>query len=123
MTAIAALRIQTLTRKINKGNMQLMLLTQQQQTLSSMSSTIGREYKQLYTKINGVGNTVDAEQKDTFQAKLDQLEPVYLMINEKDTNIDEQIQVLNTQLKALNTELDNVKKYNEDNAKKEVVRY
>ena len=118
--AIATGRVQTLTRLINKCNLQLTLLTQQQQTLSQMSSEIGRQYKQCYAYVNGVYGTISAEQEDTFTNKLKQLEPVYYMITEKDDDLDIQISLLETQLQAYTKELDSAKTLNEESAKKEV---
>ena len=118
--AIANLRIQTLTRQINKANLQMMLLTSQQSTMSYTSSKIGSDYKKLYTQLNGLGSTIEAEQQDSFTDKLNQLGDIYYIINEKDTEIDEEIAILETQIQAYTKELESVKKFAEEQAKKEV---
>ena len=89
--AISTLRVQTLTRQINKCNLQMTLLASQQQTMSSVSFQVGREYRELYAKVNGVYGTISAEQEDSFTEKLAQLEPIYCLITEKDNDIDLQI--------------------------------
>lgn len=118
--AISTLRVQTLTRQINKCNLQMTLLASQQQTMSSVSFQVGREYRELYAKVNGVYGTISAEQEDSFTEKLAQLEPIYCLITEKDNDIDLQIAALETQLQAYTKELDEVKKLNAESAKKEV---
>lgn len=119
MSVIATLRIQTLTRQINKANLQMMLLTQQQQTMSSVVAESGRQYQQLYAKINGVYGTITAQQQDLFTSKLEQLEAVYIPLSEKDNEIDMEIAALETQIKAYTEELKNVEKFQESQAKKE----
>ena len=123
MSAIGALRIQTLTRRRNKCQLHMTLLAQQSQTLSSTSSTISREYTQLFNQVNGLGNTVNAEYQDALSAKLDQYGQVYFMLSERENDIQLQLNTLNTELQAINKELENVKKYNEENAKKEVMKF
>ena len=46
MSAITHMRIQQLTRQINKCNLQMTLLAAQQQTMSMTSAQIGTEYRQ-----------------------------------------------------------------------------
>ena len=123
MSAIGALRIQTLTHRINKCQLQMTLLSQQQQTLFDTSATIGREYSQLYNQVNGLGNTVNAEYQDALSSKLGQLQEVYFVMSERENDIEQQIKILNTQYQALSKELENVKKYNEESAKKEVMKF
>ena len=123
MSAIGALRIQTLTHRINKCQLQMTLLSQQQQTLFDTSATIGREYRQLYNQVNGLGNTVNAEYQDALSSKLGQLQEVYFVMSERENDIEQQIKILNTQYQALSKELENVKKYNEESAKKEVMKF
>ena len=123
MSAIGAMRIQTLTHRINKCQLQMTLLSQQQQTLFDTSSNIGREYRQLYNQVNGLDGTVSAEYQDALSSKLGQLQEVYFVMSERENDIEEQIKILNTQYQALTKELENVKKYNEESAKKEVMKF
>ena len=120
MSAIAHLRIQTLTRQINKCNLQMTLLAAQQQTMSQTSAEIGTEYRRLYAQVNGVYGIIDAEQKDSFTNKLRQLEPIYAMINAKDNSIDEEVAFLETQVQAYTKELEEVKKLEEKQNQKDV---
>ena len=123
MTVIGTMRIQTLTHRINKCQLQMTLLSQQQQTLFDTSSNIGREYRQLYNQVNGLDGTISAEYQDALSSKLEQLQDVYFVMSERENDIEEQIKILNTQYQALTKELENVKKYNEESAKKEVMRF
>ena len=119
VSAVMTARIQTLTRQINRCQLQQTLLSQQEQTLSSTSAQIGREYKKAYAYVNGVYGTISAEQEDAFTSKLEQLEPVYYTINLKDSEIQTEIKELDTQLNALSKELEKAQKSEEEQAKKD----
>lgn len=119
MSATTQLRIQTLTRLINKCNLQMALLSSQQQTMSQTSAELGTEYRRLYAQVNGVYGTITAEQQDAFTNKLKQLEPIYTLINNKDNEIDEEVSLLETQIQAYTKELENVKKLDETQLKDE----
>ncbi len=117
--AITTARIQTITRQLNRYQLQQTLLAQQAQTLTQTSNEIGREYKKAYYSLNGLYGTVSAEQEDNLTAKIAQLEPVYYSINEKDNEIEIEIKELDTQIKALEKELENAEKAQEEQAKKD----
>ena len=119
VSAVTTTRIQTLTRQINRCQLQLSLLSQQEQTLSSTSAQIGRQYKQAYAYVNGVYGTISAEQEDAFTSKLEQLEPVYYSLNAKDSQIQTEIKELDTQINALTKELEKIQKLEDDQAKKD----
>lgn len=116
--AIKNIRVQTLTRQINKANLQMTLLAQKQQTLTSSSYMVGTEYKKYYSALNGVYGTISAEQEDAFTSKLEQLEPIYRALNEADNDIDIEIASLETQIQAWTKELESVEKLEAE--KKEV---
>ena len=119
VSAVTTARIQTITRQLNKFQLQQTLLAQQEQTLSQTSAEIGRDYKKAYYSLNGLYGTVSAEQEDNLTAKIAQLEPVYYAINEKDNNLEIEIKELDTQIKALEKELENLEKTQDEQAKKD----
>ena len=119
VSSVMTARIQTITRRINSCQLQQALLSQQEQTLSSTSAQVGREYKKAYAQVNGVYGTISAEQEDALTSKLEQLEPVYYALNSKDSDIQTEIKELDTEINALSKELEKAQKSEEEQAKKD----
>ena len=80
VSAATTLRIQTLSRQINKLNLQQMLLSQKHQTMASASSELGRQYQKLYYEANGLYGTISAQAEDNLSEKLQQIMPIWYLI-------------------------------------------
>ena len=119
VSAATTLRIQTLSRQINKLNLQQMLLSQKHQTMASASSELGRQYQKLYYEANGLYGTISAQAEDNLSEKLQQIMPVWYLMNDAETQIEIEEKEIDTQLKAMTEELKNLEKLQEDQAKKD----
>lgn len=120
VSAATTLRLQTVTRQINKLTLQQMLLSQKHQTLTSASAEMGRAYQKLYYQANGLYGTVSAQQEDALSAKLEEYLPVWYELNDAENQIVIEEKEIDTQLKALQEELKNLEKLRDDEAKKDI---
>ena len=117
VSAATTLRIQTVSRQINRLNLQQMLLSQKHQVLSQTSAEVGREYQKLYYQVNGLYGTVSAQQEDALTSKIQQYLPVWYSISDAENQLEMEEKALDTQLKALTEELKELEKAQENEAK------
>ena len=107
--AIMQMRLTTLYRQILKHRVRLGELQQQLSLIQTTNSNAMRLYKSYFT------------QSDT--SKLDELEPILALSDYKEEDIELEITTTNSVLAQENEEYKNVKKWIEENAKKETAHY
>ena len=107
--AIMQMRLTTLYRQILKHRVKLGELQQKLDLIQTTNSNAVRLYKTYYA------------QSDT--SKLEELEPVLQLTNYKEEDIELEITATNSVLAQENEEYKNVKKWIEENAKKETAHY
>ena len=121
--AIMQLRLQTLSKQINKNNFRLRELQDTLSTLSLAYTNNTRLYKQCYLMANGIIGSDAEEFRETFTVKLDELEPEIRLMDNKAETIEAEISAINSELAAETQEFKDVQKWIESNAKKETAHY
>ena len=117
VSAATTLRIQVVSRQINKLTLQQTLLSQKHQSITSTSSEIGRAYQKLYYQANGLYGTVSAQEEDALTGKIEQILPVMYEINDAENKIEIEEKQIETQLQALTKELESLKELQINEAK------
>lgn len=121
--AIMQLRLLTLDKMLHKKRCRLSEMQQEKDAMSLTYTNASRLYKQIYLQLNGVSGTVSEEMNQSLTNQLGELEPILQMMNEKENEIDLEIQETNSEIASYSEELKNVKQWINSNTKKETAHY
>ena len=121
--AIMQLRLHTLDHRLHRNRCRLSELQDQLNSMQLAYTNASRLYKQIYLQLNGVTGTVTEGLRESLTNELGDLEPILLMANEKENEINLEIQEKNSEIAQDTEERTNVKKAIDNCAKKETAHY
>lgn len=121
--AIMQLRLNVLNKRLSRNRCRLNELNQQKDAMLTTYTNASRMYKQAYLQLNGLTATLTEQMRQNLTNQLGQLEPILLMMDEKENEIDLEIQEKNSEIIQDSEERSNVLKAVENCAKNETAHY